>query len=155
MKNNLFLLIGEDRKNIEFALFNILDKIDFNVNNKIIYDMNSDKFNDVLDEVSMISLFSSEKVIIVNNFVVDNLDDSEYNCLEKFIESKNKNVYLILICNKIDARKKNYKLFKEQFTINDVSKFDDNNIFDYVCEKISEKGYKIDSFNIEYLISKK
>ena len=154
MKNNLFLLIGEDKKNIEFTLFNILGKINYNVNNKIIYDMNNDKFNDVLDEVSMISLFSSEKVIIVNNFVIDDLNDEEYNCLEKFVESKNKNVYLILICNKIDARKKSYKLFKEQFTVNDVSKLDDNNIYDYVYDRINENGYKIDSFNIEYLISK-
>ena len=154
MKNNLFLLIGEDKKNIEFTLFNILDKINYNVNNKIIYDMNNDKFSDVLDEISMISLFSSEKVIMVNNFIMDDLSDEEYSYLERFVDSKNESVYLILICNKIDARKKNYKLFKDFFNINDLNKFDDNNIYDYVSNRIKEKGYKIDSFNIEYLLSK-
>ena len=154
MKNNLFLLIGEDKKNIDFSIFNILDKIEYDDNNKITYDMNFCKFMDVLEEASMVSLFSSVKVIIVNNFVIDNLTDDEYSYLEGFVNSKNKDVYLILVSNKIDARKKSYKLFKDEFTIIEIDKIDNNNIYDYVVDRIKSEGYKIDSYNIEYLLSK-
>lgn len=154
MKSNLFLLIGEDKKSLDFTVFNILDKIDYDDNNKIVYDMNDDKFIDVLEEASMVSLFSSVKIIIVNNFMIDNISEEEYNYLEKFVESKNKDVYLILISGKVDTRKKNYKLFKEEFTVNDINKIDNSNIYDYVDNRIKEKGYKIDSLNVEYLLSK-
>ena len=119
MKSNLFLLIGEDKKLIDFNLFNILDNIKYDDNNKITYDMNFDSFMDVMDEASTISLFSSVKVIIVNNFVIDNINDYELEYLDRFVN------------NKID-----------------------NNIFDYVCNKIKDRGYKIDNINIEYLLSK-
>ena len=148
------MLIGEDKKSLDFTVFNILDKIDYDDNNKIVYDMNDDKFIDVLEEASMVSLFSSVKIIIVNNFMIDNISEEEYNYLEKFVESKNKDVYLILISGKVDTRKKNYKLFKEEFTVNDINKIDNSNIYDYVDNRIKEKGYKIDSLNVEYLLSK-
>ena len=154
MKNNLFLLIGEDKKSIDFSLFNILKKIDYDDNNKIIYDMNENTFADVLEEVSMVSMFSSVKVIIVNNFIIDDLSDNELEYLDKFVKSKNNDVYLILITDKVDTRKKNYRLFKDEFMISDISKFDSNNIYNFVRDKIKENGYKIDNMNIEYLLSK-
>ena len=47
MKNNLFLIVGEDNKLVEFSLFKILDNIEYDNNNKIIYDMNNNNFIDV------------------------------------------------------------------------------------------------------------
>ena len=153
MKSNLFLLIGEDKKLIDFNLFNILDNIKYDDNNKITYDMNFDSFMDVMDEASTISLFSSVKVIIVNNFVIDNINDYELEYLDRFVNNKIDDVFIILIASKVDSRKKNFKLFKDNFNIIDVDKID-NNIFDYVCNKIKDRGYKIDNINIEYLLSK-
>lgn len=153
MKNNLFLIIGDDNKLIDFNLFKILDGIEYNNNDKINYDMNNNSFQDVLDEASTISLFSSVKVIVVNNFDIDKINNNEIDYLEKYISSKNKDVYIILIANKVDSRKKNYKSFKDNFTVINVS-VDDNNMYDYVLNKIKDNGYKIDNVNIEYFISK-
>ena len=153
MKSNLFLLIGEDKKLIDFNLFNILDNIKYDDNNKITYDMNFDSFMDVMDEASTISLFSSVKVIIVNNFVIDNINDYELEYLDRFVNNKIDDVFIILIASKVDSRKKNFKLFKDNFNIIEVDKID-NNIFDYVCNKIKDREYKIDNINIEYLLSK-
>lgn len=153
MKDNLFLLIGEDKKIIDFNLFDILSRITYDENNKIIYDMNENKFMDVIEEASMVSLFSPVKVIIVNNFVIDNLSDYELEYLSKYIDSKILDVYIILISNKVDARKKNFKLFKDNFKIIDVGNID-NNIQDYVINLVKDKGYKIDNINVEYFLSK-
>ena len=154
MRGNLSLLIGENKQVIDFNVYEILNDIEYDDNNKIIYDMNVNSFMDVLEEASMVSLFSPVKVIIVNNFSNDNISDSELEYLERFINSKNKDVYLILIGNKIDGRKKNYKVFKDNFKIIDVDKVNTDNIYEYVDNKIKDNGYKIDNYNIDYLLSK-
>lgn len=154
MKNNLNLLIGEDKKLIDFSLFEILNNINYDDNNKIIYDMNTNSFMDVIEEASTISLFSSVKVIIVNNFVIDSVTDMEFNYLEKYVNSQNKDVYMVLISNKIDARKKSFKFFKDNFNIIEIDKIDNTNISDYIVKKIKDKGYKISTVDSEYLLSK-
>lgn len=154
MRSNLFLIIGEDNKLIQFNLFNILNKIEYDENNKIIYDMDTDSFMDVLEEASMVSLFSPIKVIIVNNFVIDNINDIALEYLEKFINSKNNDVYIILISKKIDARKKNYKLFKDNFEILEVDKFDNNNVYNYIADVVRDREFIIDKVNVEYFLSK-
>ena len=106
----------------------------------------------VLDEASMKSLFSSMKVIVLNNFNIDKISDYEYECFNKFIENNIDDVYLIFICDKIDARKKSYKIFKDNFSILELDKVDNLNIIDYVKNRIKDNGYKID--DIQYLCSK-
>ena len=154
MRSNLFLIVGEDKKIIDFSLFNIINSIDYDENNKIIYDMNVNSFMDVMEEASMVSLFSPIKIIIVNNFILDNLNDNEFEYLERFVNNKVSDVYMIFISNKVDARKKSYKLFKDNFKIIEVEKIDDNNIYDYVEDKIKDRGFKIDNINITYFLSK-
>lgn len=154
MRSNLFLIVGEDKKLRDFSLFEILDKIEYEDNNKIIYDMDTNSFMDVIEEASMVSLFSPVKVIIVDNFVVDDVSDIELEYLEKYINSKNKDVYIVFISKKVDARKKSYKIFKENFTINMVDSIDSNSIYNYIENKIRDNGYKIDNYNIEYLLSR-
>ena len=65
--NNLYLIIGEDEKIVNFNLYNILDKIDYVDDNKIIYDHSVDSLTSVIDEASMMSLNGLLKVIIFNN----------------------------------------------------------------------------------------
>jgi len=154
MRSNLFLIVGEDKKIIDFSLFEILSNIEYDDNNKIIYDMNVNNFMDVIEEASMVSMFSSVKVIIVNNFMLEKLNDVEYEYLERYINSNNKDVYIILISDKIDARKKNYKLFKDNFKIIELSKMDNNNILNYIINKVRDRNFKIDNLNAEYFLSK-
>lgn len=154
MKDNLFLIIGDDDKLIQFSLFEILNKIEYDDNNKIIYDMNVNNFMDVIEEASMVSLFSPVKIIVVNNFSLDKINDNEIEYLERYIDSNNKDVYIILISEKIDARKKSYKLFKDNFKIVDVLKIDNNNILDYIVNKVKDNKFKMNMMDIEYFLSK-
>ena len=151
--NNLNLIIGDNNELIDFHLKNILDNLEYQEENKIIYDMNINNLNDILDESSMISLFGNIKIIIGNNFDISKLKEDNINYLEKYLSNINKNSYIILIASKIDARVKAYKLIKDKFNIIDTNK--DNvgkSIEIYVKNKL--KGYKIESYVLEYLINK-
>ena len=153
--NNLNLIIGEDNKLIDFYVLDILKKVDYTLDNKIVYDMNSSSLSDILDEASMMSLFSSVKVIIGNNFDISKLNDEDMEYLSKYVSNINKNVYIILIASKVDARSKNYKIFKDNFNIIDVAKNDNSNqIYNYIVNKINNNKYKMDKYDIEYFINK-
>lgn len=151
--NNLNLIIGEDKKLIDFYLQDIINKI--NSDNKIYYDLGNDSISSVIDEASMMSLIANIKIIIGSNFDIGKIKEDEIDYLNKYINNINKDVYIILIASKIDARLKNYKIFKDSFNIIDISKTDNKSkITSYVTNLIKDKGYKISDYDLEYFILK-
>ena len=149
-----YLLIGNDNKKIDFNVFKILEGIKCDENSKIVYDNNEDTFVSVIEEASMKSLFSSLKVIIVNNFNIDKITDYEYECFSKLINSDIQDVYMIFITDKVDARRKSYKIFKDNFEIIELENIDNLNVLDYIKDKILDNGYKISDSLLDYLFSK-
>ena len=155
MKNNLNLIIGDNLELVNFYLYDIMNKIGYEEEKKIEYDMTISNLNDILDEASMISLFSNEKIIIGNNFNISNIKDDEIDYLDRYIKNINKDVYIILIASKIDTRLKNYRIFKDNFNVKDISKSNNNdNIYNYISKYIKDNGYKIDKYNLDYLVLK-
>lgn len=155
MKNNLNLIIGDNLELVNFYLSEIMNKIGYEEEKKIEYDMSISSLSDILDEASMISLFSNEKIIIGNDFNISNIKDEEIDYLDRYIKNINKDVYIILIASKIDTRLKNYRIFKDNFNIIDISKSkNDDNIYDFIKNYIKDNGYKIDKYNLDYLVSK-
>ena len=63
--NNLYLIIGSNQEQINFYLYNILKDIDYLKENKITYDLTTSTLSDILDESSMMSLFSTTKIILL------------------------------------------------------------------------------------------
>ena len=155
MKNNLNLIIGDDKKLIDFYVNSILDNIDYLDDNKITYDLNEYKISDIINEASMISLFADTKVIIGNNLDISKIDDDNYDYLSKYVNDINKNSYIILITSKVDARTKNYKLFKDNFNIIDTSKSNNRDeLISYISNLVKENKYKIDNYDIMYFLDK-
>lgn len=155
MKNNLNLIIGDNLELVNFYLSEIMNKIGYEEEKKIEYDMSVSSLSDILDEASMISLFSNEKIIIGNDFNISNIKDEEIDYLDRYIKNINKDVYIILIASKIDTRLKNYRIFKDNFNVIDISKSkNDDNIYDFIKNYIKDNGYKIDKYNLDYLVSK-
>lgn len=155
MKNNLNLIIGDNLELVNFYLSEIMNKIGYEEEKKIEYDMSISSLSDILDEASMISLFSNEKIIIGNDFNISNIKDEEIDYLDRYIKNINKDVYIILIASKIDTRLKNYRIFKDNFNVIDISKSkNDDNIYDFIKNYIKDNGYKIDKYNLDYLVSK-
>jgi DNA polymerase-3 subunit delta len=153
--NNLHLIIGDNKENNDFYLQDILKKINTDEDNIIRYDLSESSFNDILDEASMISLFSNIKVIIGINFDISKISDNENEYLSKYLDNINKDVYIILITSKIDARLKTYKLFKDNFNIIETSKTNNkDDILKYINNKCKDNKFKIDNANIEYFLNK-
>ena len=151
--NNLNLIISEEDSQINFYLSNILDKLTFAEEDKIIYDLNNNSLSDIIDEASVNSLFSNIKIIIGNNFDIDKLLNNDIEYLNKYVKDINKSAYIILITNSVDARKNNYKIFKEYFNIINAAKNDiKEDINKYINKYLKDKGYKIDS--VEYFLNK-
>ncbi len=156
MKNNLYLIIGEDNELVNFYLTSILENTLFNEEEKIEYDMTVSSISDILDEASMISLFSSKKIIIGREFDTKKMNDNDLDYLKRYIDNINKEVYIVLIAKKIDARSKEYKIFKDSFKVIETDKNNDSDkdILKYIDSYILDKGYRIDRYNLEYLLSK-
>lgn len=154
MKNNLYLIVGEDQELINFYLNKIMKEIGLDEEKKINYDMNTSSISDILDEVSMISLFSSEKVVIGYNFDIGKINDNDRDYLIRYLNNNNSNDRcIILIAGKVDGRSKDYKIFKDKFKIIDLLQVDNGkDIYKYVEDYIKDRGYKIDKYNLDYLV---
>lgn len=153
--NNLYLIIGDDKEQTDFYLTEILNKIDYGEDNKITYDLSEYTLSDILDESSMISLFASTKVILGTNLDILKINENDYEYLSKYVKDINPNAYIILFTPKVDARSKNYKIFKDSFKIIDTTKTDNQeDLLDYIVKKIKENNYEMDKINIDYFFNK-
>ena len=153
--NNLYLIIGDDKEQTDFYLTEILNKIDYEEDNKITYDLTEYTLSDILDESSMISLFASTKVILGTNLDILKINENDYEYLSKYVKDINPNAYIILFTPKVDARSKNYKIFKDSFKIIDTTKTDNQeDLLDYIVKKIKENNYEMDKINIDYFFNK-
>lgn len=148
MKNNLYLIISEDKSLREFNLHQVLENLSYQEDSRINLDLSVATFTDLLDEASMYSMFSDSKVIVANNVNLDKISDYELGYFEKYLENPNPNNYLILLTNKVDTRKKNYKLLQKYFTIIDDSSFDMNNLNNYVKKILKQRNYQMPDLDL-------
>lgn len=153
--NNLNLIISDDQKQIDFYLKRLLNNIEYVEDNKITYDLNNNTISDILDESSMISLFADIKIIVGLNLDISKLSDNDLDYLSKYVINPNKNSYIILIASKVDARLKNYKIFKEYFNIIESAKIDNKELlYEYTKDLIKSRNYKINNSDLEYFLSR-
>ena len=136
--NNFYLIYGPDRSIINNEVEKIKSKL--KINDIVQYDMPSTYLLDVIEDASTIGLFSQNKIIILDdcyflsaNKTIDNIEE-----LEKYIESYNPNNYCILTAytDKIDTRKKIYKLLKKKAQIIEQTKVDDIYLTNYIKEEL-------------------
>lgn len=153
--NNLYLIIGSNQEQINFYLYNILKDIDYLKENKITYDLTTSTLSDILDESSMMSLFSTTKIILGINFTLDKLSKNDIEYLTNYLKSPNKDAYIILIANKIDLRVKESKIFKDNFKVIDTTKTNNQeDTVTYIKDYITNNNHQINSQNLEYLTNK-
>lgn len=122
------------------------------------YDLENTKIENILEDVSSVSLFNPKKLVIVDNSYIftgttnKKLLEQNTSILEKFLCNNNsENIIIFTIINeKIDERKKTVKLFRENGIVKDFNLL--KNINKYVIEMFGE--YKISNDNINLLISR-
>ena len=142
---NLYLFYGNNKSIINDKINNIINKYNIVDNNIIKYDL-EDNLDNIIEEASMISLFGDTKLILINTTFKEDIDIDK---LEDYLKHYNNNTYIVFISNdKVDTRRKLYKLITKYGTIEEVTS-DNNYIRSYIKEYI--KDYKMD---INYFLSK-
>lgn len=148
---NVYLITGSNDSVINNTVSDILKQVNCDDNNKIIYNLKENTISDVIEEANTISLFRSNKVILVYSSSIDKLDDEE---LIMYLNNYNKDVYLIFIVEKSDARKKIVKLINEKGISIDSDNVDKSYNKNYVVSYLKDNGYKMNSNVIECFLSR-
>ena len=152
MMSNIYLLYGKDKGIINNELNKILNGVQDN--DIVRYSLDSISVDDIVSDISMVSMFGSKRIVIVDNAyffmagkTVNNLD-----ILEKYLNGVEVSNYLIftLLNEKVDTRKKIYKLVKNKGKIIECNN-DNNYIISFVKDYLSNNNYRIDS--IDYFLS--
>ena len=143
---NFYILYGLDKSLIKNELNKIIKKI--NIEDIITYDLTSTNIIDIIDDAKTISMFSSKKIIIIenSNFLCANKTLDNIEVLETYLKSYNSDTYLIFITNNenIDSRKKIVKQIKELGEIKELNEIDDNYLNEYINNYLKEHNYKME-----------
>ena len=151
---NFYILYGIDKSLIKNELDKILNKI--NIEDVVYYDTTTNSLIDIIDDASTISMFSNQKVIVVENsfFLCPNKSIDNIELLENYLKQYNSDTYMIFIINteNIDSRKKIVKKIKEIGEIKELNKIDDKYIEEYINNYLKENDYKIE--DLKYFLDK-
>ncbi len=141
----MYILFGENETEINNYIENILKKE--KIEDKITYNYNECKIEDVIEEAGYFDLFGNKKVIVVNESdFLTSKSTLENTSFENYIKKPNENAILIfkIITDKLDERKKLVKALKEKATIKEFKLPDEKNINNYINNYFENKEYKID-----------
>ena len=145
----IYLFYGNNYSIIEDKINNIILKNNIDAHNVIKYDMENNLDN-IIEELSMNSLFGDKKAVIVDITFKEEVDDKK---IEEFLDkSKNNSNILIFNCanEKIDTRRKIYKIINKYGKIEELNKNHDY-VVDYIKKSLQDNNKTMD---INYFLSK-
>ena len=145
----IYLFYGNNNSIIEDKIGTIISKNNIDTNNVVKYDMENNLDN-IIEELSMNSLFGDKKAVIVDITFKEELDDKK---LEEFFDkNKNNNNILIFNCSneKIDTRRKLYKIINKYGKTEELNKNHDY-VIDYIKKYLQDNNKSMD---ISYFLSK-
>ena len=126
-------------------------------------DLNNISLNQVLEEASFISLFDTQKYLVIKNadlFTTNTRStnsekiSSKDNKLIKYLENPNDHTTLIFTTNnKIDHKKKIVKLIAEHYSLIELPDLKAREIYDKVAFNLKKEDYKIDKDTLYYIIN--
>ena len=139
---NFYLIYGIDRSIIDNELDKLLKKL--KIDDVVKYRIPDTKIEDIIEDASIVGMFSSQKVIVVENATFFNANKTIDNLslLEEYLEHYNK--------DKIDTRKKITKKIKDIGEIISCNKEDREYFKSFINNYLQDSGYKLDS--IDYFL---
>lgn len=141
--NNFYLLYGTDNSIIKNELDNLIKKL--NISDIIKYEIDNSTLQEIIEDASTISMFSNKKVIIIENcnFFTANKNIDNIASLENYLENYNSDTYIIFIVHneKVDTRKKIYKLINKSGKIIECNKEDNTYLTKYINTYLKENNY--------------
>lgn len=150
-----YLLYGTERFLIDKEIKNIINKNKIEGINISKYDLEFNTINEILDDANTVSLFSSNKLIIVENSFIfsrttKKIDNVEL--LENYLKQNNSDVIIIFINpnEKLDSVKKIVKFIKEK---GKVLEFNASKNINGIVKNMFD-DYRFESGVIELLINR-
>lgn len=148
-----YLLYGTNDYLINQEIEKLKEKNNITDNDITRYDYTETLIKDIIDDATLVPLFSNKKMIIVDNSTIFESTSKKEDTvvLEKYLSSTNDFTILIFIdkVDKLDERKKIYKLLKDNNSVIECNTLNINNL---VKEKF--ESYKIDSNTITKFINR-
>lgn len=150
-----YLLYGTEKFLIDKEVKNIINKNSIEEINISKYDLEVNNLNEILDDANTVSLFSNNKLIIVENaFIfsrVQNKKIDNIEILENYLKNSSDTIIIFINNNeKIDSVKKIVKLIKEKGVIKEFNPL--KNINSTVKSMFDD--YKISDSSIKLLIDR-
>ena len=149
----MYILFGEN----ELEINNYIDSIlkSENILDKIVYNYNESKIEDVIEEAGYFDLFGNKKLIVVteSDFLTSKytLDNKSF---DNYISNPNDNAIIVfkVVVDKLDERKKIVKTLKEKAIVKEFKLPDDKNINSYIKNYFETRDYKIDNRAINEIV---
>lgn len=151
-----YLLYGLEKFLIDKEIKNIINKHQIEDINISRYDLEINTLKEILDDANTVSLFSSNKLIIVeNSFVFSRVTSKKIEnveLLEEYLKQNNQDVVIIFINpnEKLDSVKKIVKIIKEKGKITEFNSLKNNNS----TIKNMFEDYRLENGVIELLINR-
>lgn len=151
---NFYLIYGTDKSRIHKKIEEIKEKL--KIEEIIKYSLDKDNLEDIILDASLVNMFSSTKLILVDdaNIFTTSKKEIDTKVLEDYLNNYNSDTYIIFECNqeKVDTRKKIYKKIKELGEIIEIVKPDKKSIKEYILNFAKKNNYVIE--DIDYLTNK-
>lgn len=150
-----YLLYGTELFLIDKEIKNIINKNNIEAINISKYDLEVNSLNEILDDANTVSLFSNNKLIIVENAYIfsraQNKKIEDVELLEKYLKNSSDTIIIFIDNNeKIDNTKKIVRLIKETGVIKEFNPLKNIN----TTVKNMFDDYKISDININFLIDR-
>lgn len=145
----MYLMYGLDNFLINEEISKISKKNKINELNINKYDYLNTSLNQIIEDLTTVSLFDDQKLVILNNYKNDkDMDD----VLLNYLEHKTDNSILILVHNntKLDTRRKIIKYIEKNGNIVDFNK--GINVNKYIIDHF--KPYNIDNYVVNHLVDR-
>ena len=161
MRNFAIISLGEIMNYLisseSYHLLNDEIKKIFKDENYVVFNLNKNSLNDCLVESSYYGLGEDHKYILASNasfFGSGKITEEETNSLLNYLERPNPKTTIIFTClEKVDARKKIVKFFKNQNTYIDKSLKDKRSINTYLKDYLQKYDYTADYETINYIMN--
>ena len=159
--NNIYLIYGNENYLIKKELSKIIENSNVTEDSIIKYNLDEVNVSNIIDEASMVGLFSESKLIICenSNFLTSENKktiDHDIDLLEKYIAKPFDDAIIVFIVNneKLDERKKIVKLIKKYSKVIECKKIESHDLNNYIYKYFKDNGYDIEMNLVRLIIDK-
>ncbi|HOO67999.1 MAG TPA: DNA polymerase III subunit delta [Bacilli bacterium] len=155
--NKLYLVYGNESYFIDKFINSIIEQ--YKEFEFITYTALEDNVSKVIDDLNTVSLFSSKKVILLNDcyFLTAKKYDIEHKIDDflTFISGNNENILILSLKeDSIDKRKKIVKEIEKNAEVKVFNKLNESELIKYIKDYCKNNGYNIDIASINLIIEK-